>query len=155
MAVVVATRMVPSKLRHLPAFLVGSMRAGAQAQRAAGFRAGRMRIVRGPAFWTLTVWQDGRHMSAYRDSGVHAKLAPHIARWAKEAAFTVWQTDNTLLPSWREATRRMADRAVFAPLENPNERHIRHELPKARYLGLVAPMVPRRFHERRDVPVLQ
>lgn len=144
MPVVVVTRMAPSKPRFIPPFMMGSLRAAAQARRCPGYRAGALRVERGPVFWTLTVWQDGRHMAEYRDSGAHRALTPKMSQWGKEAAFAMWQSDSTALPSWEEAHRRLTERAKFSTLDSPTPAHTRQELPPGLRPGIVGPIpVPR------------
>lgn len=149
MPIVVATRMVPSKIRYVPPFVFGSLRAAVQARRSPGFRCGALRMERGPAFWTLTVWEDGRAMASYRDSGAHGALVPNMARWAKEAAFTAWKADTTDLPSWSQAHSRLVERANFSDLLAPNEAHANQHFPPYRRAALNGPLrAPRRRRSR-------
>jgi len=71
MILVVATRMKVRKVRYLPRFLQGSLAAARQAQRTPGFLDGRLRVERDGTFWTLTLWESGRDMTGFRDSGIH------------------------------------------------------------------------------------
>ena len=90
MAVMVATRMAMRKRRFVPRFLLGSYAVARQARHSEGFLGGKLRAEpRGGAFWTLTVWDGGRDMAAFRDSGVHQRLAPMAAIWAREAVFGI------------------------------------------------------------------
>lgn len=142
MPVVVVTRMVPSRPRYIAPFLMGSLRSAAQARRSPGYRTGALRVERGPVFWTLTVWQDGRQMVAYRDSGAHGSVTPKMSSWGKEAAFAMWQTNATSLPTWEEAHRRLTERAKFATLDSPTPAHSRQELPPRLRRGFAGPVPP-------------
>lgn len=143
MAIVVATRFRTSSNRHLPRFLQGTIAAALQARRSPGFLAGQLRIDPGGAYWTLTLWESGRDMVGFRDSGIHAVLVPRLAEWAGEAVFGVWNTER-VLPSWQEVDRRVAEHPNFPPLDNPSAAHLaRHVDPAHRY-GLVLPIPGRR-----------
>lgn len=120
MAVVVATRMKVGRLRHLPAFLVATVLAAWQARKSPGFVRGQLRAEPGGAYWTLTVWETGRPMVGFRDSGAHARMAPKLARWASEAVFGVWSTASTDLPGWAEVSERVAAHPNLPPLERPS-----------------------------------
>jgi hypothetical protein len=139
MAVAVATRFKVNGIRYLTRFLWGSTVAALQARRSPGFLAGRLRIDSGGAFWTLTLWQSGRDMVGFRDSGAHAVLTPKLAEWASEAVLGVWNTD--ALPSWDEVNRRVAEHPRYTAVDDPAPAHVaRHFDPTRR--GVVAP-IPR------------
>ncbi|MCW2800505.1 MAG: hypothetical protein JWQ70_1977 [Aeromicrobium sp.] len=140
MAVVVATRMKFARWRDMPRFLRGSLAAGRQASRSPGLLAGRLRAEAPGVYWTLTMWASPRDMRAYRDGGVHAILVPRLAGWASEAVFGVWQTDASRLPTWAEASRRIADQPNFAPLDRPSESHRNAQFTLARRVGLDLPI---------------
>jgi hypothetical protein len=140
MAIVVATRMKVRKLRDIPRFLRGSLAAGRQASESPGLLGGRLRAELPDVYWTLTVWESGRDMAAYRDGGVHAILVPRLAGWASEAVFGVWTTESTDVPSWAEASRRIAEQPNFAPLDNPSQTHQAERVTRARRFGLELPI---------------
>jgi hypothetical protein len=140
MAVVVATRMRVGKLQDVPRFLRGSLAAGRQASGSPGLLGGRLRAEMPGVYWTLTVWESGRDMAAFRDGGVHAILVPRLAGWASEAVFGVWTTDSTDVPSWAEAARRVAEQPNFAPLDNPSQTHQAERVTPARRRGLDLPI---------------
>jgi hypothetical protein len=141
MAVVVATRFTVRRARDLPRFLSGSMAAGRQARRSAGFVSGRLRVEpRSGVFWTLTAWESGRDMVAFRDSGVHAVLVPKLAAWAGEAVFGVWNSADRALPGWGEVSRRVAEHPNFAPLDYPAPAQRGRRFDPARRFGLELPM---------------
>jgi len=137
MAIVVATRMHIRRFWHVPRFLLGSMRVAWQAHRTPGFLGGRMRAEPGGGgYWTLTVWESGRAMAAFRDAGLHARLAPMAARWADEAVFGIWQCPDARAPEWRDAAARMAEHPNFAPLDRPAGAHREERVRRPRWFGL-------------------
>lgn len=146
MAVVVVTRFaVRSGGRYLVPFLRGSAAAAGQARKSPGFLSGRLRVEPGDGvFWTLTVWQTGRDMVAYRDSGVHAVLIPHLSEWASEAVFGVWNSSTGELPDWATASRKVAEHPNFATVAVPSDAHRARRFDPARGFGLDLPLPPRR-----------
>ncbi len=137
MVVIVATRFTVRRQRDLPRFLAGSVAAGRQARRSAGFVFGKLRAEpRGGVFWTVTAWESGRDMIAFRDSGIHAVLVPKLAGWAGEAVFGVWNADGWALPGWAEVSRRVAEHPNFAPLDDPAAAHEARRFDPARRFGL-------------------
>ena len=144
MAVVVATRMKVARWRDMPRFLRGSMAAGRQARRSPGLLGGRLRAEPSGVYWTLTVWSSARDMQAFRDGGVHAILVPRLAGWASEAVFGVWTTESSELPTWSEASRRIAEHPNFAPLDHPSAAHRDAQVIPARRMGLDLALRPSR-----------
>ena len=137
MALVVATRMKPSRPRHVPSFLLNSFRAASQARHSPGFLGGHLRIAGALEFWTLTMWEDRRHMAAYRDGGFHGRVMPSMQRWAKEAAFAAWQWDGEEPPGWHEARTRMTERAHFTVVVRPTADHAAARMRPTRRRGLI------------------
>lgn len=149
MAVMVATRFTVRRRRDLPRFLAGSMAAGRQARRSPGFVGGRLRVEpRGGAFWTLTAWESGQDMVAFRDSGVHAVLVPKLTGWAGEAVFGVWNCPGHAVPEWDEVGRRVAEHPNFASLDDPSPAHLARRFDPPRRFGLALPL-PRASRRRR------
>lgn len=143
MPVVTATRFRVSKGRYLPRFLKGSIDAARQARQSPGFLGGKLRAEPvGGAYWTLTVWQSGRDMVAFRDSGVHAVLMPKLAKWASEAIFGVWASETSELPGWDAVCRRVAEHPNFAALEHPTAAHLAQRFDPTSRLGFDLP-IPR------------
>jgi hypothetical protein len=147
--VVVATRFTVSSAKHLPRFLAGTIAAARQARQSPGYAGGRLRIEPFGAFWTLTAWQSGRDMVAFRDSGVHAVLVPRLAGWAGEAVFGVWNADTAALPTWPDVSQRVAEHPNFASVEQAAPAHRDRRFDPARRFGLDLP-VPRTWRVRRD-----
>ena len=140
MAVVVATRMKPVQLHVLPRFLAGSLAAARQAGRTPGFLGGRLRAEPFGGLWTLTMWESGRDVVGYRDSGAHRALVPRLSGWASEAVLGVWNTESPALPGWDEAARRIAEHPRFWPLDRPRAAHVQQRPVRPRRLGFVLPV---------------
>ena len=142
MTVLVATRMKVGKWRHLPAFLGGSLAAAVQAAGTPGFVDGRLRVDASGAFWTLTLWRSDREMAVFRDSGVHAKVAPRLAGWACEGAIAAWQADTADVPPWAAAAEQISAQGNFAALDAPSQAHLRKQPVTAQPRGLEFPIRP-------------
>ncbi len=143
MSVVVATRTKMSKVRYLPGFMWGSLRVAFQVRRSAGYLAGRLVIGRDGSFWTLTVWESGRDMVGFRESGTHAKLMPFMAGWASEALFGVWNSASRRVPKAGEVSREVQAKPNFLEIVAPSLAHLDGRAPAMPRAGLVIP-IPRR-----------
>lgn len=143
MAVVVATRTKMSRWRYLPRFMTQSLVVALQARRSPGFRGGRLRIGTDGSFWTLTAWNSGRDMVAFRESGRHAEVMPSMAGWASEALFAMWNDDGTAMPAWSDVSRRVAAKPNHLDLDAPSPAHLEGAAPSVTRAGLPIP-IPRR-----------
>jgi hypothetical protein len=47
----------------------------------------------------LTVWEAEKAMKAFRGSGPHANVMPHLANWCDEAAYAHWETTGETVPA--------------------------------------------------------
>lgn len=124
MVVVSATRLRVRGVRFLPAFLLASNRASAQAASSLGFRRGQLIIDRGRTFWTVTMWDDLASMRAYRNSGAHAAVMPKIARWCDEASTATWDQASEELPTPEELGQQMVEAARFVKLPGASRAHL-------------------------------
>ena len=144
MAVVVATRTKMRKYRYVPGFTVRSVAVARQARRSPGFVGGRLLIGRDGSFWTLTVWESGRNMVGFRDTGLHGKLMPKMAGWAEESLFGLWNRETAGMPNWDEVSRHVADKPNFLELEAPSRSHQDGHAPAAPKIRFVVPIPVRR-----------
>lgn len=148
MPVAVATRTV-IRLRWRARFAWGSVRAAWQARRSPGYLGGSLRVTRGgPVFWTLTLWQDGAAMNAFRESGAHGELMPKMAGWASQVSTTAWKVEKA--PSWPEAIEQMALNPRWIEIARPDAWHREKRLQHPSALGLVMPL-PRRVTLRKSL----
>lgn len=132
MAIVAVTRTVLARPAYLVPFGRANLRVARQVRRTPGFVAGAVGVSLGSVFWTMTMWEDGRAMVAFRDSGAHLEEMPKLAGWSRQGCLTAWQTDGTTLPSWAEAHARLAERAHFVPVTAPDEIQRGHVVPATR-----------------------
>lgn len=140
MAIVAVTRTVMARPAYLVPFGRANLRVARQVRRTPGFIAGALGVSVGSVFWTMTMWQDGRAMVAFRDSGAHVDEMPKLAGWSKHGCFTAWQTEETTLPSWAEAHDRLTERAHFVPVTAPDENQRGHVVPATRGSVLSLPI---------------
>lgn len=140
MAVVAVTRTVIRRPAHVVRFARGNIRVLRQLRRTPGFVTGALGYSTGAVFWTMTVWSDGRAMTAFRNGGAHAEEVPRMAGWAEEASTSLWRSDDESLPSWEEAHAHLAERARFHPVIDPNEYQRTHVVPATRGGVLTLPI---------------
>ncbi|MCW2751938.1 MAG: hypothetical protein JWR83_3048 [Aeromicrobium sp.] len=149
MPVVVATRTKMRKYRYVPGFTVRSVAVARQARRSPGFLGGRLLIGRDGTFWTLTVWESGRNMVDFRDTGLHAKLMPRMAGWASESLFGLWNRVGGGIPTWDEVSLHVAEKPNFLELQAPSPSHRDGHAPGAPKVRFVVPIPVRRTARSR------
>lgn len=123
MTVLVATRLKVRQPRFLPQFLAGSLAVSWQARKSEGYLGGKLRMEPNNVFWTLTAWESGGAVAAFRGSGTHQAIAPRLARWANEGVIGVWASDAVTLPDWAEVAYQTATRPRFTELDHPTTAH--------------------------------
>src|SRR5215212_7018802 len=114
------TRLRVRSWRYLPQFVWQSLKTGRQAGRSAGFISGRLLREARNAFWTMTLWEDKESMLAYRNSGAHREVMPRLLEWCDEASVAHWTQDESLLPDWQEAHRRMVLEGRLSKVRHPS-----------------------------------
>lgn len=120
MPIAVVTRTRMAKLRFVPKFMWLCLRIGLEARRTEGYVAGAVRLSSGPEFWTLTVWESGRAMQAFRNNGAHGEAMPLLARWADEGTTAIWRTEGGARPDWGEVQARLEASARFTAIDAPS-----------------------------------
>ena len=140
MAIVVATRLKAHSWRHTLWFSLVATPSNLQAQRARGFVAGKFLWARSTDIFTVTLWEDGRSMQAFRNQGPHGRVMATWPRYGPPSTFAAWKVAGTNVPSWREVGERMAERARWAdgPELSGEQLRVLHPLPPAR--GVSVPM---------------
>lgn len=131
MPLVSVTRFRARSIRFVPLFAHHANRTVAQIRKAEGFLAGAVKRDTDLAFWTMTVWRDGRAMHAYVASGAHRTAMPHLRDWGIEASVIRWTQDGTDLPDWPEAVQRMRDEGRASKLRHPGPHHADISFPEA------------------------
>jgi Domain of unknown function (DUF3291) len=117
------TRLRLRSIRFLPVFVVYTLRARAQATRAAGFQGGALLLDRSWTFWTMTAWADEASMRAYRNTGSHMAAMPRLLNWCDEASVAHWLQPDTTLPSWLEADKKMREIGRTSKVKHPSPHH--------------------------------
>jgi hypothetical protein len=123
MPIVVVTRTRMAKPRFILPFLWHCLRIALEARRTQGYVAGALRLSSGPEFWTLTVWDGGIAMQAFRNSGVHGEVMPQLAKWADEGSTAIWRTEEHTLPDWADVQGRLEEAPRFTRIDVPSEAH--------------------------------
>lgn len=105
---VMASRLELSHLRHVPPFLIASIRlrrAIAEADGAVGLGLRARPLAR--TFWTLSAWSDQQALQAYNQSPLHRgiveRFRPHIA----SSTFRFYAVEDGMPPRWDDALRRL------------------------------------------------
>jgi hypothetical protein len=119
--IISVTRLRVRSIRFLPRLWWEIRKMRRALENGPGFLVGKFLADRHWAFWTMTLWKDRESMRAFRDSGVHAAVMPHAARWCDEASVVHWETEADRLPGWDEAYRRMSEAGSPTPLKFPSE----------------------------------
>jgi hypothetical protein len=132
MAFISITRLRMRSVWYLAPFLWETMKITRQAQRTSGFLGGKLLRERNGAFWTVTAWEDGSAMNAFRTQGAHGGAMPKLLDWCDEAAVVHWSQLTDALPSWQEAHYRMMKDGRPSKVKHPSPAHLSHEIPEPR-----------------------
>jgi len=131
------TRLRIRRFYFLPAFLWYTFRAQRQAGRTPGFHGGRLLVDAHSTYWTLTLWENERAMKAFRGSSAHGTVMPKLARWCDEAAYSHWEPQEQIVPSWPEACRRLFGAPRFSRVHHPSAAHLAHQIAEPRLSPLI------------------
>ena len=123
MVFVSLTRLKIRSIRFLPFFAVHMVRTNKQVKRSPGFQHGALLADRGWAFWTMTAWDSQESMRAYMLSGGHKQAMPHLLDWCDEASVAHWSQQESTLPSWADADRRMRAEGRPSKVRKPGPHH--------------------------------
>lgn len=134
------TRLRIRSIRHLPAFVVHTMRSLGQIRQAPGFRGGALLADRRRTFWTVSAWDEAASMRAFMASGAHRIAMPLLLDWCDEAAVAHWTQDSASLPSWTDADRRLRTEGRPSKVRHPNRFHadLSHPPPRRGPTGPIA-----------------
>lgn len=149
MVFVSVTRLHVRSPLHLPAFLWNVALTTWQSVNTPGFLGGKLLKDTNQTYWTMTAWEEAAAMKIYRNSGAHRNVMPRIQDWCDEAAVVHWQQEDSNLPDWEEAYRRMLANGFSTKLSQPSPAHLQRDIPKpASFQGVV--LRPRKAKEKRD-----
>lgn len=132
MPVISITRLRVRSWRYLPGFLWYALRSAQQAKNASGNLAVQLLKDKSRAFWTATAWTDDAAMKSFMLAHPHRVAMRKLLEWCDEAALVHWPQDNSDLPSWGEACRRLQSEGRSSKVNHPSPAHIAYEFPEPR-----------------------
>ena len=88
-------------------------------------------------FWTRTVWTDRAAMRSYMTSGDHGDVMPLLRDWCDEAHVAHWEQEDSELPTWEEAHRRIVEEGRVSAVAHPSPVHATRAI-AAPVVGLTA-----------------
>jgi hypothetical protein len=117
------TRLRIRSFRFVPLFALHTFRSLNQVKKAPGFQSGALLADRSWTFWTMTAWDTQESMRDFMTTGSHKTAMPHLLEWSDEASVTHWEQQETTLPSWTEADKRMREGGRPSKVRNPSRQH--------------------------------
>jgi len=129
------TRLRIRSIRYLPLFAIYAVRSRRQVQKAPGFLTGALLPDRSWTFWTMTAWDGPESMRRYMTTGTHKSAMPHLMHWCDEASVAHWEQEDSALPSWEEADRRMRECGRVSKVNHPGPDHAGLNFRKPRTSG--------------------
>jgi hypothetical protein len=111
----------------LPGFFWHAIRSREQVRRADGFIVGGLLADSERTFWTMTAWESHAAMLAFMRSGAHERAMPKLLEWCDEASVAGWQQEDTVLPGWDEADRRMRATGRVSKVRHPSAAQLQSE----------------------------
>jgi hypothetical protein len=117
------TRLRLRSIRFVPLFLIHAFRSVRQVKKAPGFQHGALLNDRSWTFWTMTAWDSQENMRRFMTTGSHKSAMLHLLHWCDEASVAHWEQQETALPSWTEADKRMREGGRASKVRNPSPRH--------------------------------
>jgi hypothetical protein len=128
MPIIAITRLRVRSWFYLPAFLFASLRIGKQVKSAPGNLGAKVLNDRKRVFWTCTGWDSEAAIRAFMLAPPHGPVMRKLLEWCDEAALVHWTQDNSELPSWTEAHRRMQQEGRTSKVNHPTEAHRKFEI---------------------------
>ncbi len=135
MSFVSLTRLRVRSIRFLPLFGFHAYRSLRQVKQAPGFQAGALLPDRGWTYWTMTAWDEAESMRRYMTSGAHKNAMLHLMHWCDEASVAHWEQEESTLPSWEDADRRMRESGRASKVKHPSPQHASLSFRKPRTRG--------------------
>jgi hypothetical protein len=71
----------------------------------------------------MTAWDSQESMRRFMTTGSHKSAMPHLLDWCNEALVAHWEQQETSLPSWIEADKRMRESGRASKVRNPTPQH--------------------------------
>lgn len=129
-AFVSVTRLRLRGIRFLPMFIYYALLSARQARRTPGSLFAATIRDASLVFWTLTVWGDEKEMRSFRNTGVHLKVMPRLAKWCDEATYIHWRQENNEPPSLGEAHARLVAGGTVSRVLHPSAAHASRAFPR-------------------------
>ena len=129
MPVVSITRLRIRSWRYMPQFAYYAIRTRQQASRAQGNRGVQLLREPGNVFWTATLWDTEAAVKQYMIATPHGLAMRRLMHWCDEASVVRWAQDETRLPDWHEAHRRMVAEGRPSKVLHPSSAHTRFDVP--------------------------
>lgn len=123
MPIASVTRQHLRSARFLMPFFWHALRSRAQPKQTVGNLGVQVRKANGPAFWTLSLWQDAAAMRSFVIASPHKEAMLQLAHWCDEAAFAHWQSNSDRLPTWEIAADVLRTEGHLASVSYPSARH--------------------------------
>jgi Domain of unknown function (DUF3291) len=117
------TRLRIRSIRFLPSFFFHALSVLKQTKKAPGFQYGGLLPDREWTFWTMTAWDSPESMRQYMTTGSHKAAMPRLLDWCDEASVAHWQQEETDLPSWTDADKRMRQEGRVSKVRYPSPHH--------------------------------
>lgn len=106
--VVMASRLELAQYRHVPAFLIASLRLRRALRSAPGALGLGLAAAPGSrTFWTLSIWRGQEELRAYAASPLHRRVMSRFAPRMAASTFVDWAASGEHVPSWEEARQRL------------------------------------------------
>jgi hypothetical protein len=86
------------------------------------------------AWWSVTAWDDRKHMRSFVDTEPHLSTEGLLDRLCDEASFVDWEQPGSELPDWQTSWRRLVADGYSADLSHPSANNKTRSFP--------APVVP-------------
>jgi heme-degrading monooxygenase HmoA len=116
-AVIMASRLEVTSLRHVPRFFFNSLAAWRQVSQAQGaFGASLIAEPFKGVFWTLSAWESKEAMYAYAKAEPHRQIMQGLRSVMKVSHFIFWTAAVEELPiAWADAKERLAQHRAEKP----------------------------------------
>ena len=108
MVLVSVTRLRVRSFRFVLPFIWYALRSTLQAKGNPGNFGVRLRKTKRFTFWTLTLWESDSAMRAFRVAPPHRDAMRKLPYWCDEASYAHWNQDDSVMPSWQEAVKKLS-----------------------------------------------
>lgn len=101
------TRLHLRRVTKLPTFTWLTIRSAIQSRKSAGLLKSSFRKEGMLTYWTLTVWDNKEHMTAFRNTGTHLGAMKISREIADKLDYVHWEDDE--IPNWDEARHKLKE----------------------------------------------